>query len=35
LGTYIYDLASGQTRFVTAGTIEGWFDGSSILVAPS
>ena len=36
LGTYVYDLASGETHFVTAGTIESWFDDSSILVsAPS
>ena len=36
LGTYVYDLASGETHFVSAGTIESWFDDSSILVsAPS
>ena len=36
VGTYVYDLATGETRFVTPGTIEGWFDDSSILVsAPS
>src|SRR4249919_4237851 len=25
-GTYVYDLATGETRFVTAGTIESWID---------
>jgi Tol biopolymer transport system component len=32
LGTYVYDLAHGKSRFVTTGTIESWVDDSSILV---
>jgi Tol biopolymer transport system component len=32
-GTYVYDLASGDTRFVTAGTIETWLDDDHILVS--
>jgi TolB protein len=35
LGTYVFDLRSGETAFVTAGSIEGWFDDSSILVVAS
>jgi Tol biopolymer transport system component len=33
VGTYVYDLASGATRFVTAGTIESWIDDDHILVS--
>jgi Tol biopolymer transport system component len=33
LGTYVYDLATGETRFVTAGTIESWIDNDHILVS--
>jgi Tol biopolymer transport system component len=32
-GTYVYDLATGQARFVTAGTIESWIDDDHILVS--
>jgi Tol biopolymer transport system component len=32
-GTYIYDLATGRTRFVTAGTVESWIDDDHILVS--
>jgi len=32
-GTYIYDLATGETRFVTSGTIESWIDDDHILVS--
>jgi len=32
-GTYIYDLATGETRFVTSGTIESWIDNDHILVS--
>jgi Tol biopolymer transport system component len=32
-GTYVYDLATGETRFVTAGTIESWIDNDHILVS--
>jgi TolB protein len=32
-GTYVYDLAAGDTRFVTAGTIESWMDDAHILVS--
>jgi TolB protein len=32
-GTYVYDLATGETRFVTAGTIESWIDDDHILVS--
>ena len=28
-GTYVYDLATGETRFVTAGTVESWIDDRS------
>jgi Tol biopolymer transport system component len=31
-GTYVYDLATGETRFVTSGTIESWIDNDHILV---
>ncbi len=31
-GTYVYDLATGETRFVTPGTIESWIDDDRILV---
>jgi Tol biopolymer transport system component len=33
LGTYVYDLATGEARFVTAGTIESWTDDGHILVS--
>ena len=33
LGTYVYDLATGQTRFVTTGSIESWTDNGHILVS--
>ena len=32
-GTYVYDLATGETRFVTVGTIESWIDNDHILVS--
>ena len=32
-GTYIYDLATGRTRFVTDDTIESWIDNDHILVS--
>ncbi len=32
-GTYVYDLATGETRFVTAGTVESWIDDEHILVS--
>jgi Tol biopolymer transport system component len=32
-GTYVYDLATGETRFVTSGTIESWIDNDHILVS--
>jgi hypothetical protein len=32
-GTYVYDLASGETSFVTNGTIESWVDTDHILVS--
>jgi Tol biopolymer transport system component len=31
-GTYVYDLAAGKTRFVTAGSIQSWIDNDHILV---
>ena len=31
--TYVYDLATGETRFVTAGRIESWVDNDHILVS--
>ncbi|HET7929684.1 MAG TPA: hypothetical protein VFM40_09055, partial [Actinomycetota bacterium] len=33
LGTHVYDLATGETRFVTDGTIESWVDNDHILVS--
>jgi Tol biopolymer transport system component len=32
-GTHVYDLATGETRFVTGGTIETWIDNDRILVS--
>ncbi len=32
-GTHVYDLATGETRFVTDGTIESWLDNDHILVS--
>ena len=32
-GTYVYDLATGETRFVSSGTIESWIDNDHILVS--
>jgi Tol biopolymer transport system component len=32
-GTYVYDLATRESTFVTSGVIESWVDGSSILVS--
>ena len=32
-GTHVYDLATGETRFVTGGTIETWIDDHHILVS--
>jgi len=32
-GTYVYDLATGEARFVTSGTIESWIDNAHILVS--
>jgi len=32
-GTYVYDLATGKTRFVTTGSIESWIDNDHILVS--
>ncbi len=32
-GTFIYDPATRETRFVTAGTIESWVDNDHILVS--
>jgi TolB protein len=31
--TYVYDLTTGETRFVTAGRIESWVDDDHILVS--
>ena len=33
VGTFVYDLATGETRFVTAGRIESWTDNDHILVS--
>jgi Tol biopolymer transport system component len=33
LGTHVYDLATGETRFVTGGTIATWIDNERILVS--
>jgi TolB protein len=32
-GTHVYDLATGETRFVSDGTIETWVDNDHILVS--
>jgi TolB protein len=32
-GTYVYDLTTGETRFVTSGTIESWLDNAHFLVS--
>jgi Tol biopolymer transport system component len=32
-GTHVYDLATGETRFVSGGTIETWIDNDRILVS--
>jgi TolB protein len=32
-GTYVYDLATSETRFVTAGAVESWIDNDHILVS--
>lgn len=32
-GTYVYDVASGERRFVTARMIEGWVDDEHVLVS--
>ena len=32
-GTYVYELSSGETRFVTAGTVESWIDDDHILAS--
>jgi Tol biopolymer transport system component len=32
-GTYVYDLATGETRFVTSGTIESWIDNDHVIVS--
>ncbi len=32
-GTLIFDLTNGETRFVTAGTVESWVDDDHILVS--
>ena len=32
-GTYVYDLVTGRTRFVSSGTIESWIDNDHILVS--
>jgi Tol biopolymer transport system component len=32
-GTHVYDLATGETRFVSTGTIETWVDNDHILVS--
>ena len=32
-GTHIYDLVTGETRFVSTGTIETWIDNDRILVS--
>jgi Tol biopolymer transport system component len=32
-GTYIYDLATGVTRFLTAGRIESWIDNDHVLMS--
>ena len=32
-GTHVYDVVTGETRFVSAGTIETWIDNDHILVS--
>ena len=32
-GTYVYDLVTDTTRFVTDGTIESWIDDAHVLVS--
>ena len=32
-GTYVYDLETGETRFVTHGRVESWIDDDHILVS--
>jgi Tol biopolymer transport system component len=32
-GTYVYSLTAGETRFVTAGTMETWVDDDHVLVS--
>jgi Tol biopolymer transport system component len=32
-GTYVHDLNTGETRFVTDGTVESWIDNDHILVS--
>jgi Tol biopolymer transport system component len=32
-GTYVYDLNTGEARFVTVGTVESWIDDDHILVS--
>ena len=32
-GSYVYDLATGETRFVSPGTIESWLDNDHVLVS--
>jgi Tol biopolymer transport system component len=32
-GTHVYDLATGETRFVSTGTIESWVDNDRLLVS--
>ena len=32
-GTHVYDLETGETRFVTHGRVESWIDDDHILVS--
>ena len=32
-GTHVYDLATGEMRFVSHGTVETWIDSDHILVS--
>jgi Tol biopolymer transport system component len=32
-GTYVYDVASGERRFLTPRMIEGWVDDEHVLVS--
>ena len=32
-GTYVYDLVTGRTHFVSSGAIESWIDNDHILVS--